>query len=70
MGVELPIDSIEIETIFVRGEVSNYILESDYSSLKLLLPNSSVITAKNAGHWVHAEAPQFFYEEVLKFFEE
>lgn len=70
MGAELAIDSVEIETIFVRGEVSNYILESDYSSLKLLLPNSSVITAKNAGHWVHAEAPQFFYEEVLKFFGE
>ena len=68
MGTELLIDKIELETVFIRGEVSNYIIESDYGSLKELLPNSSVITAEKAGHWVHAEAPTFFYKGVITFF--
>lgn len=68
MGTELLIDKIELETVFIRGEVSNYIIESDYDSLKELLPNSSIITAEKAGHWVHAEAPAFFYKGVITFF--
>ncbi len=68
MGSELAIEKIELETVFVRGEVSNYILESDYDSLKELLPNSEIVTALKAGHWVHAEAPEFFYNSVMSFF--
>lgn len=67
MGAELPINTIKVETLFVRGEVSNYIVESDYDSIKKLLPNSSIVTAEKAGHWVHAEAPLFFYNTVIKF---
>ena len=30
-------------------------------------PNAKIVTAKNAGHWVHAEAPDFFYDTVISF---
>ncbi len=68
MGAELSIGEIATETLFIRGEMSNYILEEDYASIKNVLPNSSIITAEKAGHWVHAEAPLFFYNSVMDFF--
>ncbi|MFK7756038.1 MAG: alpha/beta fold hydrolase [Flavobacteriales bacterium] len=68
IGGELPINVIETETLFVRGERSNYILESDYKALEELLPNSQVVTAHGTGHWIHAEAPEFFYNKVIEFF--
>lgn len=55
------------KTLFIRGEKSNYILDSDIPSIAHHFPNYELITIPNAGHWVHAEQPQQFYEEVMKF---
>ena len=55
------------ETLFIRGELSNYILESDYNTIKGLYPNSTIETIYGAGHWVHAEKPKEFYEAVINF---
>jgi len=33
-------------------------------------PKSSVITVKNAGHWLHAENPNDFYDHVVSFLAE
>ena len=35
--------------------------------IKGLFPNSSLVTIKNAGHWVHADAPEAFAKTVLAF---
>jgi len=67
IGSELPIDPVYLQTLFVRGDQSNYILESDYESLERYFPYSEIATAEGAGHWVHAQAPEFFYEVVLDF---
>lgn len=32
-----------------------------------LFPNNELVEIKEAGHWVHAEKPVQFTEEVLKF---
>lgn len=64
---EIKIDSLAIETLFIRGEKSNYILESDYPSIQLKFPNSKIETLLGAGHWVHAEAPEEFYKLVMNF---
>ncbi len=48
---------VDTTTVFVRGELSNYILESDYNSIRAQFPDSEIITVKGVGHWVHAEAP-------------
>jgi pimeloyl-ACP methyl ester carboxylesterase len=61
-------DVFEGETIFIRGEQSNYILDSDVPTLKQFFPNSTLQTIANAGHWVHAEQPKALLEEVMKFF--
>lgn len=54
-------------TLFIRGGQSDYIRESDIPSLKSLFPQANVVTIPNAGHWVHAEAPQEFARVVLDF---
>lgn len=58
------------KTLFVRGELSNYILEEDIPEISAALPNSSVSTIKNVGHWLHAENPVEFYNLVTSFISE
>jgi len=60
-------DKIHTNTLFVRGGKSNYILESDYDLIQNKFPNSSIYSIEESGHWIHAEAPQEFYTQVLKF---
>lgn len=54
-------------TLFIRGALSNYILDEDWNEIEEAFPDSSLVTIENAGHWVHAEAPKEFMEEVLSF---
>ena len=58
------------ETLFISGEKSNYILPQDEFQIKQQFPNSSVVTIKNAGHWVQAENPTDFNEVVKDFLSE
>ena len=55
------------ETLFVRGENSNYILDSDKEMIDIYFPNSKIKTITNSGHWVHAEQPEKFLKYVLGF---
>jgi pimeloyl-ACP methyl ester carboxylesterase len=63
IGVPLPEDSKYTKpTLFIRGENSNYILDSDFENIKNHFPNADFATILNVGHWLHAENPQLFYE--------
>jgi esterase len=65
---EILIDNkIYTPTLFIRGELSNYILDEDWTEIENYFPDSKLITIQNAGHWVHAEAPKLFIDEVLNF---
>lgn len=63
----LPADSVLLPTLFIRGEKSNYVLDEDFDELEDQFPDSTVVTIPNAGHWVHAEAPEAFVNAVLEF---
>ncbi len=54
-------------TLFIRGENSDYITEDDIDTIEEIFPMAQYTTIQNAGHWLHAENPQQFFEEVLKF---
>lgn len=64
-----PMPEIEVmtPTLFIRGELSNYILEEDIEHLEHLFPDSEVNSIPEAGHWVHAESPELFLESLLSF---
>jgi pimeloyl-ACP methyl ester carboxylesterase len=67
IGKEL--NNIEIfnkPTLFVRGEKSNYIQESDYPNIKNIFPNAEIISI-NSGHWLHAENPLAFLQILNSF---
>lgn len=54
-------------TLFVRGERSNYVQDTDEPEIRRLFPQAQIATVPDAGHWVHAEAPEALAEMVLMF---
>lgn len=68
VGEALPTHSIfKKDTLFLRGDRSEYIGEVDEAIIKRHFPNSELKTISNAGHWLHAENPKDFYEAVINF---
>lgn len=61
------INSFTKPTLFIRGEKSNYILDSDFVKIKILFPDAEILTAPNAGHWVHADNLQWMVDSVRNF---
>lgn len=64
---EIPFQTVDTDTLFIRGAKSNYILESDYDEIGHKFPFSKIHTLEDSGHWVHAESPDEFYEAVMRF---
>jgi pimeloyl-ACP methyl ester carboxylesterase len=64
-----PIPPIEVwtPTLFLRGAMSNYILDEDWDAIEEIFPDATLETIENAGHWVHSEQPEEFIENVLGF---
>lgn len=54
-------------TLFLRGENSGYIEDTDVILIKKHFPKASIKTIPKTGHWLHAENPNDFFEEVLGF---
>lgn len=53
--------------LFLRGKKSNYILDEDIIGIEHYFPQAEIKTVKNAGHWLHAENPQDFFQFVSNF---
>ena len=64
VGDDLLANKFEKPTLFIRGGNSNYILDEDIPDIKTAFPDSRVATIPGAGHWLHAENPQMFFELV------
>ncbi len=60
-------ETVETPTLFVRGEKSGYITDADLDVLHEQFPNCRVQTISGAGHWLHAEKPEEFYDITLNF---
>lgn len=68
VGEALPIHAIfKKETLFLRGDRSEYIGETDEAIIHRHFPNSEIVTILNSGHWLHAENPKDFYDAVINF---
>jgi pimeloyl-ACP methyl ester carboxylesterase len=63
----LPYKEVLIPSLFIRGELSNYILDTDIKEIESFFLDMSIKTIKKAGHWVHADAPEEFTNTVLEF---
>ena len=59
--------SIEIPTLFLRGEQSDYINAAGITEINQRFNNVNVETIAGAGHWLHAEQPQAFSSAVIDY---
>ena len=58
---------LNVPTHFIRGSNSDYINSSDELLIKKHFTDFSIGEIKGAGHWLHAEKPECFYDEVMGF---
>lgn len=56
-------------TLFLRGALSQYVLDTDSALLQETCPNSSCQTIEKAGHWLHAENPADVIAAIESFLE-
>jgi len=67
-GAALPNEnSIQVPTLFIRGENSGYINPQDESDILKRFSNARIVTVAGAGHWVHAEKPAEFLRVAGEF---
>lgn len=70
MGAVLPVGGdvpIAVNTLFIKGQNSNYVFSEGVSKLGQLFSDFDVKTIPNAGHWLHAENPEAVITEMLQF---
>ncbi|HZH85991.1 MAG TPA: alpha/beta fold hydrolase [Brumimicrobium sp.] len=63
----LPKKETLIDTLFISGGQSDYVLPEDKDNIRKYFPLADFHVIERAGHWIHAEAPEEFMEEVLGF---
>lgn len=70
VGVGLPpISQFYGEVLFLKGENSGYISKEDEQLIATHFPKSEIKVVKNAGHWLHTENPEDFYNYINSFLE-
>ena len=56
--------------LFFKGENSSYIEPHHIPMIQSLFTQSALHTVKDAGHWLHADKPDYFNQLVLQFINE
>jgi pimeloyl-ACP methyl ester carboxylesterase len=68
IGKAYPTDlHYEKPALFLKGDQSEYISEADEKLIQTEFTNAKIITIKKAGHWLHAENPNDFFEAIKDF---
>lgn len=64
-----PYDQCDAPTLFIKGGQSDRYIDvaRDLPTLQHHFPNATLQTIEQAGHWVHAEQPDVFFEQVMHF---
>jgi esterase len=62
-----PERSFDKPTLFIRGGRSNYIEDDDALLIRQIFPGAEIATLPDAGHWIHVDAPEEFFQTVLNF---
>jgi pimeloyl-ACP methyl ester carboxylesterase len=58
---------IEIDTLFAKGDRSNYINAEVEKEITEKFLSSTIKTIGNSGHWIHAEQPEELYKIITEF---
>ncbi len=60
----------KIETLFIKGENSDYLQEEDFNIIRRIYPNAQFVTIENSTHWLHAEQPEMLITKINAFIKE
>jgi esterase len=60
----------DTDTLFIRGDLSDYIVDDDWNSIQKMLPKAKLKTIKDAGHWVHVDQPDELFSTIIDFIKE
>ncbi|NNK39865.1 MAG: alpha/beta fold hydrolase [Winogradskyella sp.] len=71
VGEALPIStSFNKDTLFLKGDRSEYIGVNDKAIIHRQFPNAKIESITNAGHWLHPENPEEFYAKTITFIQQ
>jgi esterase len=62
-----PERSFNKPTLFIRGGRSNNIEDDDTRLIRQMFPQAEIATLPEAGHWIHVDAPEEFFQTVVNF---
>lgn len=54
-------------SLFIRGGHSDYIAAADEPLIRERFPNAQFSTIEHAGHWIHADQPDAFFQVTMAF---
>lgn len=54
------------KTSFIKGENSDYIDVEDLDTYRKYFPQAQLYVVPDAGHWVHSEQPEYFFQLLIK----
>jgi len=54
-------------SLFIRAGLSEYVTQQSCDLILEHFTDAQISTIENAGHWLHAEQPDAFYNAVIKF---
>ena len=69
-GWQEPEQACPNPTLFIRGELSPYILPEHQQQTMRQFPNAQVKTVAGAGHWVHSEKPEAVQRLIRNFLQD
>ncbi|MCX7697228.1 MAG: alpha/beta fold hydrolase [Bacteroidales bacterium] len=57
----IPVTQSSVPTLFIRGSLSSYLTENHVPIIHQYFPQNQIVTIPNAGHWVHVDQPDLFF---------
>jgi esterase len=60
---------LDSEVLFVKGENSDYIQETDKAGILKQLPKARFEEIRGAGHWIHADRPEELLQLMKSYFQ-
>jgi esterase len=56
------------DVLFMKGENSAYLKNEEWPEIIKVFPKAQFVEIKHAGHWIHADKPEEFFNTTLQFF--
>lgn len=58
---------VNVATLFLRGGNSNYVRDENFDDIRRDFLEAQFDTIQDAGHWLHADKPDVFFEKTMAF---